>query len=306
MDLGWIEDFQTLAESRSFSRAARLRNISQSAFSKRIRSLEREIGGDLIERRRQPLSLTPLGRQFLDDSTAILTAIRAARTNAAEILGHGLNELTFSAATSLAQSFYPTWITRKKARMPQMIAQLATSRTISEEAVALDRGEIDFFLTYHSELMRTVFDTSTFEHLTLGMEEIVPLSVPDPDTGRPVFDIDHTTSRPIPYIARLRGSYIGALVETLIAERALPTSRVFAGANGENIMGLLMRAGGIGWMPTNRVRDQLARRQLIYAAGADWSIPVSVRLYRHASRQRPIVEEFWANLSRNGDEFPSI
>lgn len=306
MDLGWIEDFRTLAECRSFSRAARLRSISQSAFSKRIRSLEREIGGDLIERTHQPLGLTPLGRQFLEDSTAILDAIRVARTHAAETMGRGMHGLTFSASTSLAQSFYPTWITRKKARMPKMIAQLATSRSLSEEVVALDHGETDFYLTYHSDQLRTAFDTGTFEHVTLGKEEIIPVSVPDPDTGRPVFDIDRFGSGPIPYIARLPGSYIGVLVEKLIAERALPTRVVFAGANGENIMGLLMRAAGIGWMPKNRVSDQLDRGELVPAAGDTWAIPINVRLYRHVRRQRPIVEAFWAGLSRNGDEFPSI
>ena len=40
----WLEDFLILEETRNFSQAADLRNLSQSAFSRRIISLEEAIG----------------------------------------------------------------------------------------------------------------------------------------------------------------------------------------------------------------------------------------------------------------------
>src|SRR6202035_4044572 len=58
MDLKLFEDFITLAETRSFSRAAERRNSAQSAFSRRIQSLERWVGAALIDRRSNPLQLT--------------------------------------------------------------------------------------------------------------------------------------------------------------------------------------------------------------------------------------------------------
>ena len=36
----WLEDFVSLAETRSFSRSALLRHITQPAFSRRIQALE--------------------------------------------------------------------------------------------------------------------------------------------------------------------------------------------------------------------------------------------------------------------------
>lgn len=38
MEIKWIEDFLALAQYRSFSRAAEFRNVTQSGFSRRIRS----------------------------------------------------------------------------------------------------------------------------------------------------------------------------------------------------------------------------------------------------------------------------
>ncbi|MGL4976364.1 MAG: LysR family transcriptional regulator, partial [Bosea sp. (in: a-proteobacteria)] len=40
MDIRWLQDFLTVAETGNFTRAAERRNASQAAFSRRIQSLE--------------------------------------------------------------------------------------------------------------------------------------------------------------------------------------------------------------------------------------------------------------------------
>jgi len=40
METKWLEDFVSLAETRSFSRSAQLRHVTQPAFSRRIQALE--------------------------------------------------------------------------------------------------------------------------------------------------------------------------------------------------------------------------------------------------------------------------
>ena len=55
MDLDWLKDFLALAELKTFSRAADARNVTQPAFSRRIRALEDWIGAPLFVRgRREP------------------------------------------------------------------------------------------------------------------------------------------------------------------------------------------------------------------------------------------------------------
>ena len=44
MELKWLEDFASIVETRSFSRSAQLRHVSQPAFSRRIRALEDWLG----------------------------------------------------------------------------------------------------------------------------------------------------------------------------------------------------------------------------------------------------------------------
>ena len=59
----------------NFSQAAELSNISQPAFSRRIKTLEAWVGVTLIDRSRQPVKLTEAGTQMLEAGLQALTRI---------------------------------------------------------------------------------------------------------------------------------------------------------------------------------------------------------------------------------------
>ncbi len=62
LETKWLEDFLELAETRNFSAAAVRRNVTQPAFSRRIRMLERSVGAELVDRGQTPIALTESGR----------------------------------------------------------------------------------------------------------------------------------------------------------------------------------------------------------------------------------------------------
>ncbi len=64
MELKWLEDFLCLAKSTSFSAAAEERNITQSAFSRRIKALEEWLGAPLIDRSSYRVNITDAGLRF--------------------------------------------------------------------------------------------------------------------------------------------------------------------------------------------------------------------------------------------------
>ena len=74
METKWLEDFVSLAETRSFSRSAQLRHVTQPAFSRRIQALEAWTGIDLVDRSSYPTRLTPAGETFLAQALEILEA----------------------------------------------------------------------------------------------------------------------------------------------------------------------------------------------------------------------------------------
>src|SRR4030095_1887613 len=60
--------FSNLAETSSFSKAAQMNGITQSAVSQQVRALEGRFRVKLIERGRKNFSLTPEGEAFLQSS----------------------------------------------------------------------------------------------------------------------------------------------------------------------------------------------------------------------------------------------
>src|SRR3954471_18500200 len=67
-----LKVFCDLAETGSFSKAAALNSITQSAVSQQIRSLENRFKVVLVERGRRNLALTPEGGVFLGACKEIL------------------------------------------------------------------------------------------------------------------------------------------------------------------------------------------------------------------------------------------
>ena len=59
MRLEWIEDILAVAENGSFQMACEKRNVSQPAFSRRIRQIEQALGVTLFDRSTRPARLAP-------------------------------------------------------------------------------------------------------------------------------------------------------------------------------------------------------------------------------------------------------
>ena len=92
MHLGSLKVFCDVARNRSFSQAANVNHITQSAVSQIVSQLERRMDVQLIDRSTRPLQLTTLGRTFYEGCKSLLqqyaeleSSIRSAR---AEIAGN--------------------------------------------------------------------------------------------------------------------------------------------------------------------------------------------------------------------------
>lgn len=78
MNLNQVRYFVSVAEHRSFTKAAAQHYISQTAITQQIQALEEKVGAKLINRNSRPISLTPAGKVFLKETRAILDRMDAA------------------------------------------------------------------------------------------------------------------------------------------------------------------------------------------------------------------------------------
>lgn len=78
MNTQQLESFIQVAENLNFARASEVLNITQSAVSRQINSLENELGTKLFNRSTRTVSLTPAGISFLDDAKDVLKKLQMA------------------------------------------------------------------------------------------------------------------------------------------------------------------------------------------------------------------------------------
>lgn len=100
MDLRQLELLCTLSREKHFGRAAEVCNISQPAFSARIRQLEDELGLPLVLRERRFQDLTPEGEQVVAAAERILAEARALRQSLSKMSKGLAGELRIGAIPS--------------------------------------------------------------------------------------------------------------------------------------------------------------------------------------------------------------
>jgi DNA-binding transcriptional LysR family regulator len=72
MDIRGLESFISVAEHRSFTKAANACFITQTAMSLRIAKLEKELQFKLFWRNHRSVTLTPGGRVFLEEARRLV------------------------------------------------------------------------------------------------------------------------------------------------------------------------------------------------------------------------------------------
>lgn len=107
MDPRQLETFSVVAREHSFTRAAGVLHLSQSAVSQQIAALERELQVQLFDRSRRRVALTPAGVALLDWSTRLLAENQAARRAVVAAQGHVTGTLEIAASLTIAAYLLP-------------------------------------------------------------------------------------------------------------------------------------------------------------------------------------------------------
>lgn len=126
-----------VVDEGSFTRAASRMHITQPSLSQQIRSLEEELGGDLLERLPRSVRLTPAGKAFLPHARIAVSATERAVRAAREALQLQTGELEISTVRSIAVGLLPQLISVWRERFPRTFIRLHefTHRRLAEDSV---------------------------------------------------------------------------------------------------------------------------------------------------------------------------
>ena len=147
MDVKWLEDFLALARTRSFSAAARERQVTQPAFSRRIRALEFWAGVPLVDRSSHPVAITAAGRKFRETAEEAIRLLDSARDDLRAGSDSARPTIAVTALHSLATGFFPRWLKDMQRGTGDFDSRLMASGYQSCLASISDGG-YDFMLTF--------------------------------------------------------------------------------------------------------------------------------------------------------------
>jgi LysR family transcriptional regulator, hypochlorite-specific transcription factor HypT len=290
METKWLEDFVSLAETRSFSRSAQLRHVTQPAFSRRIQALEAWAGTDLVDRSSYPTRLTPAGETLYSQSLEMLQALQSTR---AMLRGHssaGHDVIEFAVPHTLAFTFFPAWVSALRESFGPIKSRLI-ALNVHDAVLRLVEGGCDLLISYHHTSQPLQLDADRYEMVTLGREVLAPYCKADAD-GEPVFKLPGTAAQPLPYLGYAPGAYLGRVTDLILKQsgEAIHLDRVYETDMAEGLKVMALEGHGVAFLPNSAVKKELKSRRLVAAAPASMQ-GLEMAMELRAYREKPVGRE---------------
>ncbi|GDC79684.1 hypochlorite-responsive transcription factor [Escherichia coli] len=281
----WLYDFLTLEKCRNFSQAAVSRNVSQPAFSRRIRALEQAIGVELFNRQVTPLQLSEQGKIFHSQIRHLLQQLES---NLAELRGgsdYAQRKIKIAAAHSLSLGLLPSIISQ----MPPIFTWAIEAIDVDEAVDKLREGQSDCIFSFHDEdLLEAPFD-----HIRLFESQLFPVCASD-EYGEALFNLAQPH---FPLLNYSRNSYMGRLINrTLTRHSELSFSTFFVSSMSELLKQVALDGCGIAWLPEYAIQQEIRSGQLVVLNRDELVIPIQAYAYRMNTRMNPVAERFWREL----------
>lgn len=290
METKWLEDFVSLAETRSFSRSAQFRHVTQPAFSRRIQALEAWAGADLVDRSNYPTRLTPAGETLYAQALEVLQALQTTR---AMLRGHstaGHDVIEFAVPHTLAFTFFPAWVSSLREKFGPIKSRLI-ALNVHDAVMRLVEGSCDLLIAYHHASHPNQLSAERYEMVSLGEEWLAPYAKPD-EHGRPLFEMPGKPGRPLPYLGYAQGAYLGQMVDLILKRCSAPIhlDRVYETDMAEGLKAMALEGHGVAFLPMSAVRKEVRAHKLVSAVPPDLkdlSITMEIRAYR----ERPVHKD---------------
>ena len=294
MNLSWIDDFNALAATGNFSRAAEERHMTQPAFSRRIRALEEWLGTELFDRSSQPARVTEVGEWFRTVAQDLQARVAAVPGEARAIAEASSTTLRFASTHALSFTFLPRWLQALEAGANMGPIQLVSDVQQKCEAL-LSQNQVHFMLAHGHPGVQGQLDLAEFSYLVVGTDVLVPVSSPDA-SGLPLHSIGGDISHPVvPLLTYSAESGLGRTLKTLKgpAIDRLNAQNVMTAHLASVLRSMALDGKGLAWLPRLLVGEDLDQGRLVIAGPAEWHVDLEIRLHRSCASIGKAAEAFW-------------
>ncbi len=275
MDLRQLGNFVGIAESGSLTRASSKVWRSQSALSRQLRELERDLGVDLFERQARGVQLTEAGRYVLERSRLLLKEAESLRASAAAMGSEPAGTLTVGAPPSLRATLVAGFAVSFLQRHPQVKLQLreGTSRGMRD---ALGRGDLDI------AILSTLEPVDSFRRFPL-LQEAVCLVGPPQARLRMDKPVPASALAKWPLILTPHPNSLRQIVDAALARQGVASAPIVEADMVAMMLDLVRRGLGYTVLASCAVREYLSTH---YVSAAPLR-GLSIQWVVCQSRERP-------------------
>lgn len=292
MEAKWLEDFLALARTGSFSKSATERNVTQPAFSRRIKALEEWVGVALIDRSTYPTRLTDAGHRFLEAVREARSSLQTARQELRQAANADRRLLRIAIQHSLASGFLARWLEAMPPEGDDLLVRVHADNR-HDCVRGLIEGNVDLLVCYTRDDLPLQLDGERYSSLTLAADRLVPVSRPA-DDGTPLHPLNVDAKQAARWLGYPPEAFLGQAVARVVgAASPAPDLRVVV----ESALVETLRAGalaglGTAWLPESLIASDLNTKALVRAGPPTLDVHLMVTAYAERSltsgRLRPI------------------
>lgn len=278
MDLSLFDDVLILLEEGNMSRAARRRNVTQPAFSRRIQSFELWIGRPIVKRSANRVEIEPALLANTGELQALVVHVEELRRRIARY-DPSSSTVTIAAQHSLIMSSFSDFAALAQERFPLISFRLRAGNQNECVSVFLS-GEASLLMCYEREGGNEMpFDASIIRSVW-GRDRLVsvvggPMRFELYPDGRPRPDAPVILYPPSSFFGELLG---GVGPQTPRLGPVVAESAFTAGIKEMALAGL-----GVAWLPMSLIHAEVQSGALIVCNGVSETIPLQITLFARPS-----------------------
>jgi len=294
MHLETLKIFCDVASWRSFSRAAEVNGVSQSAVSQAIAQLERRLRVQLIDRSIRPLQLTPAGRIFYDGCRELLERFQTLERSLLSNLEHLQLPVRVAAIYSVGLRDMGQYIERFRRPDPRATVHIEYLHPDQVYQRVLE-GAADLGLVSFPKTNRKLVALPWRE------EKMVVVCAPQHPWARRR-EIRIAALHDQPFVHFEKGLVIRRQVDRFLRQHGVAVRVVMEFDNIENIKKAVEAGAGIALLPEPTLRREVEARTLVALTLADAHMvrPLGI-IYRRTPRLSLAAQRF-IEVLRQPDE----
>ncbi len=248
MRLDWLEDILAIIEADSMSEAAKVRLLTQPAFSRRVKALEDLLGIEIVDRAYRPARPSNAVLEHEGSIRKLATGLNALVADLKREGAQGRNRIVVAGQHAITASLAAE-IVKSLVNKRQIRVRLRSANADECYAMLLTR-QADLILTYRVADERANTKADFTEELTVGSEELIPV-LNAVEAGKNRWN---ESGGELPVITYPADVFLGKLFNTHILPAIRPQLTIVPVAETALTLAALQlskAAVGVAWVPAS-------------------------------------------------------